>query len=77
MIACCDTETSGEVVGNGPDCSPKLERDPVGLDAAVEWNANNQGDVQPVDVLVEVRLGHGCLGDVWLLRIIFGVSIWF
>jgi hypothetical protein len=26
-------------------------------------------------VLVPVRLGDRCLGDVWLLRIVFGVAV--
>ena len=45
MISCCDTETSGIVVCNCPDSSLELERHPEGLKAAVEGNANDEGDV--------------------------------
>ena len=77
MIPCGNTEASGEVVGNGPDGGLELERNPVGLYAAVQRNANNEGDVKPVDVLVPVCTSHRCLCDVWLLRVIFGASIRF
>ena len=77
MISRGDTEAGGEVVGNGPDGGLELERNPVGLYAAIERNANNEGYIEPIDVLVPVCTGHGCLCDVWLLRVIFGVSIGF
>ena len=64
MVASGDTETSCEVVSNCPDGGVTVERSPPGLDQTQEGNANNQEDVEPVDVLVPVGLGHGGVGDV-------------
>ncbi len=75
MVASCDTQTSGEVVCNGPNGGLDLERYPEGLDAAVDGNANDESDIKPVDVLIPVRSGHWDLGDVRLLGVIFGISV--
>jgi hypothetical protein len=77
MVPCCNTEAGGEVVGNSPDGGLELERDPPGLHAAVEGDADDEGDVEPVDVLVPVRTGHGGFCDMWLLRVVLGVSVGF
>lgn len=69
MLTCGDTETSEEVVDDGPNGSLQLERHPERLDASVGRNANDEEHVQPVDVLVPVLTGHGGIGNVNLLRI--------
>ena len=77
MVSSCDTKTGCKVVGNGPQSGLQIQRSPDGLNTAIEWYANNEGDVEPVDVLVPVRLGDWCFSDVHLLRIVLGVSVWF
>ena len=77
MISRCDAEAGCEVIGNSPDGRLELERYPKGLYAAAEWNADDEGNIQPVDVLVPVCTGHGRFGNVWLLWVILGVSIGF
>lgn len=76
MVACCDTETSHEIIGNRPESGLELERHPKSLDAAINRYADDEGDIQPVDMLVPVRSGHGSFGDVRFLGVIFGVSVW-
>lgn len=76
MVACGDTKTSHEVVGNGPDGGLQLKGYPESLDAAIDRDADDEGDVQPMNVLVPIRLGDGSVGDVRLLWVIFGVSVW-
>ena len=76
VIPCCDTETSSEVVCYSPDGSLQLERNEEGTDAAIERDHHNESDVEPIDMLVPIRLGDRFLCDVFLLGIIFRFSIW-
>jgi hypothetical protein len=69
MLTCSDTQTSEEIVHNSPDGSLELERNPDGLDAAIDWDAKNEEDVQPVDVLVPVVASHGGIGNMDLLSV--------
>lgn len=55
----CDTHSGHEVVDDGPDSRLPLQRGPVGGDAAVEGDADDEDDIEPVDVLVPVLAGHG------------------
>lgn len=75
MVSGSDAQTGGEVVGHSPDGRLRSKRNPKGGDAAVKRNENDQRDIEPVDVLVPVRLGDGSLGDVDFLRVILGVSV--
>ena len=52
-----DTETGEVVVGDGEDKGLGLESDPVGGDETGEGHEDDEGGVQPVDVLV-------CEGDI-------------
>jgi len=76
MVASCDAETGREIVCYGPDGGLELERNPPGLDEAVDGDGDDEDDIEPVDVLVPIRLGDRRLCDVWLLGVIFGVSVW-
>lgn len=71
-----DTKACHEVVDKCKQgCSP-LQRDPEGLDTAIERNSNNESNIEPVDMLVPVGLGYGGIGDVrfpWIVRF---VSVW-
>ena len=64
-----DTKTSHEIVGNRPDSRLQLKRCPVCCNESVDRKADNEGDVQPVDMLVPVRLCDCLLGDVRFLGI--------
>lgn len=70
VVAGGDTEASGKVEGDGPDGSLEVERCPVGGDETAHGNANDEDDIEPVDVLVPVLLCHGSLSDVRLLGVI-------
>lgn len=76
MVTGRDTKTSCEVIGNSPDGSLELERGPVCCNQAVDRKANDQSDIEPIDVFVPVRLRDGLFGDVRLLRIVLLVTIW-
>lgn len=75
VVAGGDSETGHEIIDDSPDGSLDLEGCPERLHATVQRNADDQGDIQPVDVLVPIRLGDGGVGNVRLFRIILGVSI--
>lgn len=77
VVTSCDTKTSRKVIGNSPDGSLQLEGSPVCGNQAIDRKSDNQGDVQPVDVLVPVGLGDGFFGDVWLLGVVLLVAVWF
>ena len=73
-LTSCDAETSHEVVGNCPDGRLQLERCPVRCDETVDWKANDESDVQPVDMFVPVGLRNWLLGDVRLLGVVLLAS---
>lgn len=70
MVSSCDSQTGGEIVGNGEDEGLEGEWCPEGGDAAGEGNADDENDIEPVDVLIPVLAGEWRLGDVWLARVI-------
>ena len=67
---CCDTETSEEVIPGGPDSSLELQGNPERLDDAQKGDSKDEGDIQPIDMLVPVGTGDGSIGDMDL----FGVA---
>lgn len=69
-----NSETRHEVVGKGPESRLPLQRSPVCQDHAVQRDANDHDNIEPVDVLVPIGSGHGLLGDVRLLRVILWVA---
>lgn len=77
MIASCDAQARGEVVENCKDGSLPDERREESLDAAKQRDANNEGDVQPVDVFVPILASDGSLGDVGLSRLVMLVAVRF
>lgn len=68
-LTCGNTETSEEVVDDGPDGSLQLQWHPQGLNTTIDGNADDEEDVQPVDVLVPVGTGHLGVSDVHLLGV--------
>ncbi|KAI6876604.1 Acyl-CoA [Hortaea werneckii] len=70
VVAGGDTEAGSEVVRNCPDSGLPPQRRPRGGDETSDGNADNEDDIEPVDMLVPVFLGQRRLGDVWLLRVI-------
>lgn len=67
-----DSDASHIIIGNGPDGSLELERDPAGLDQAIERNEEDEGDVKPVDMFVPVRQIDRCVRDVRFLDGVVG-----
>jgi len=74
VVTSSDTETSVDVVEDGPESSLKLKRDPVGGDEAHQGNKNNKCCVEPVDVLGPVAPSHGSIGDVRLVDVLLGAA---
>lgn len=62
-----DAQSSEEVVDDSPDGCLQLQRHPEGLYAAVDRNAEDKEDIEPVDMLVPVAPGHLGVGNVHLL----------
>lgn len=58
MVSGSDSETTVEVVGEGPDDRLELERSREGVDEAHQRNEEDEGDVEPVNVLVPVAQRH-------------------
>ena len=46
------------------------------MDHAVYGDPDNEGDIEPVDMLVPVGTGNGLFGDMWLLEIVLLVTMW-
>lgn len=74
VVSRSDSETGCEVVGDGPDGGRQTERSPPSSDKTDHRDADNQGDVEPVDVLVPILLGHGHVGDVRPKRVLVRFS---
>lgn len=70
VVTSCDTQPSPEIVDDSEDGGVQSEGSPYGLDAAVDRNAHDEGDVQPVDMLPPVGLCHGRVGNVRLLGVV-------
>lgn len=70
----CDTKTSHEIICNCPDGRLQLEWCPVCRNETVDGKPNNEGDVQPVDMLVPVGFRNWLLRDVRLLGIVLLAS---
>lgn len=69
LLTSCDAQSSEEVVDDCPDSSLQLQRHPESLDTAGDGNADDESDVQPVDVLVPVLASHLSIGNVHLLGV--------
>jgi hypothetical protein len=72
MVTGSDTETSVEVVKACPEGSVELERNPVGGDEADDRDDDDEGGVEPVDMLGPVLPCHGHIRDVRLLNVKLG-----
>lgn len=75
MVTGSNAETGAEVVDDGKQRRLPFQWCPEGVDETSNGHTDNQGDVQPVDVLVPVLPRHGSLGDVRLFRVVFRVSV--
>ena len=54
MVASSDSKPRGEVVSNAPYGGLPIQRRPESSDAANQRDANDQVDVEPIDMLVPV-----------------------
>lgn len=73
MVSSRDTQTRPEVVYDRPDGGLPAEGNPECRDAASKGKANDEENIEPVDVLVPIGTGNRKVGDVRLLRVGFGV----
>jgi len=64
VVASSDAETGCEVVRNGPNGGCEPERSPEGGNAASHRNADDERDIEPIDVLVPISAVHRGIGDV-------------
>lgn len=76
MVSSGDAETGPEVVDDSPCGSWQTQRCPVGTDETSERYANNEGDIEPVDMLVPILPSDGVLCDMFLGRVVLGASVW-
>lgn len=67
-------EATVEVVNKGPETCVEAERNPVRSDKSDQWNKNDQGRVEPVNVLVPVGPRHGEIGDVNFVLVDFDLG---
>ena len=73
MIASRNTEAGHVVVDNGEKSRLPIQRSPYGSDQTEHGYADNEGDIQPVDVLVPVRscqLGVCNVRFLWVIALI-------
>ena len=76
MVSGGDSQTSSEVVGNGPNGGLEIERSPGRVDQTNDWNTDDESDVEPVDVLVPVLACDWGVGDVSLVWTVVLVAVW-
>lgn len=67
LLTSCDPQAGHEVVDHRPDGSLEVQRHPESLDTASQRDSQDQGDVEPVDVLIPVGEGHLGICDMRLL----------
>jgi len=77
VITSCDSQTSHEIIRNRPGCSLPMQWCPVCGNETVDRQANDEGDIEPVDVLEPVGFRDGLFGDVRFLGIVLLVAIRF
>lgn len=75
-LTSCDAQTGCKVVQHGKHECLHLQRDPPSLDHAIQWNADDESDIEPVDMFVPVGFGDGSLSDVLLLGVVRFVPVW-
>lgn len=69
LLTSCDSQSSEEVVDHCPNGGLQLQRHEESLDTSGDGNADDEGDVEPVDMLVPVLASHLGIGNVHLLGV--------
>ena len=54
MITSSDSKPRSEIISNAPYGGLPIQRRPESSDAANQWDANDQVDVKPIDMLVPI-----------------------
>jgi len=67
MVTGSDSEAGEEVVCDGEKGRLELERNPEGGDQAGKGDEDDEGGIQPVDVLIPVLQCDRLLGDICLM----------
>lgn len=76
VVPCRDSKTCGEVVCHRPQRGLEVQWYPNGLNEAIYGDAHDEGDIEPVDMLVPILLRDGRFGDVRFLGVVLCVSVW-
>ena len=71
-----NAEPGHKIIHHSAHSRLPLQGRPNGLYAAIDWDTHDEGDIEPVDMLVPVGFGHGCIGDVRFPGIIISASVW-
>ncbi len=65
------------IVQHSPYGSLPVQRGPNGLNAAVNWDPDNQENIEPIHVTVPIGLCQGLIRDMYLLGVIASVPVGF
>ena len=75
MVATGYAEASEEVVDDGEKGGLPLDGGEAGTNEAHDGNEDDEGDIEPVDMLVPIPPGHGGVCDVRFSWIIMSISV--
>ena len=70
-----DSKPGSEIVCNSEQGRPPLHGRPNSLNAAIERNADDESDIEPIDVLMPIGLGDRRVGDMGLLGVVTPASV--
>ena len=75
VITSSDAKASTKVVYDAEDRCLKSQLGPKSGHQPGERQADNQGSIEPIDVLVPILAGDGQIGDVWLFGVVGLVAV--
>lgn len=70
-----DSKSSSEIVCNSEQSRLPLDRRPDSLNATIERNADNESDIEPIDVLVPIGLSNRRVSDMGFLGVVAPASV--
>lgn len=77
MVTSGDSKTGKVVVEDGKGESLPVEGCPQGSNQTHDRNADNEGNIEPIDMLVPIGPRHFGVCDVWFFWVIFVASVGF
>jgi hypothetical protein len=67
VVTSGNSKPGAEIVQNCPKSSGESQGSPDGSNAADEWNASDEIDIEPIDMLVPIIPGNWSIRDMRLL----------